>query len=269
MGVRNLTYSRFLTQVGKHSKAQLEQYAPSILRRFEIPGYQKNAPFQPTTFLLDYSTKKYLYVQPSCLNMFGLTVEYFLETGLDMFLSRWHKADFEVINTVVFRDNLLFLKQLQNEDYKQYIFSYNYRWLNPKKEFINVLQRFSYVPGEKNDRPAGMVGAAFDISHYKNDSTVIHSIEKVAQNEHGRYNELVFRKVHPVYDNRYVKCFSKKEIEVLRLLAVGKGSKQVASEMGISINTVNNHRRNMLKKSGCKTSSELINEAVKIGLVHQ
>jgi DNA-binding CsgD family transcriptional regulator len=44
-------------------------------------------------------------------------------------------------------------------------------------------------------------------------------------------------------------------------------SKQIAAEMSISMNTVSNHRKNMLAKTESKTSSELIKYALKHGLV--
>jgi DNA-binding NarL/FixJ family response regulator len=40
-----------------------------------------------------------------------------------------------------------------------------------------------------------------------------------------------------------------REIEVIGFLAIGYSSKQIATEMKIATNTVDNHRQSMLKKS--------------------
>jgi len=49
-----------------------------------------------------------------------------------------------------------------------------------------------------------------------------------------------------------------REKEILTYIAEGFSSKQIAARLFISINTVANHRRNMLHKKGAKTSAELI-----------
>lgn len=114
--------------------------------------------------------------------------------------------------------------------------------------------------------PSGVIGVIFDITHFKNDTSTIHTIERT-ENNNGRVNELVFKKVHPVYEITRTQFLSKRELEILKYISKGLSSKQVAHEMSLSINTVNNHRKNMLAKMGCKSSSELMNYALKRGLL--
>ncbi|MFC7527035.1 response regulator transcription factor [Parapedobacter sp. GCM10030251] len=54
---------------------------------------------------------------------------------------------------------------------------------------------------------------------------------------------------------------------MIRLLAAGHTSKLIASALGITKNTVENHRQRLLKKAGCYTSSELTAYAVNHGLI--
>ena len=49
-----------------------------------------------------------------------------------------------------------------------------------------------------------------------------------------------------------------RELEVLQFIAQGFSSKQIADKLFISENTVSNHRRNMLRKRGAKSSAELV-----------
>lgn len=60
---------------------------------------------------------------------------------------------------------------------------------------------------------------------------------------------------------------SPKEMEVLQLLAAGKSTKDIACLMGISINTVESHRRHLLTKLGSRNVAELIMNAVSEGLL--
>ena len=57
-----------------------------------------------------------------------------------------------------------------------------------------------------------------------------------------------------------------REREVLQLLAEGKTSKQIAKHMQISTNTVEAHRRNIMKKLNLHSIAELTKYAVRHGL---
>lgn len=52
--------------------------------------------------------------------------------------------------------------------------------------------------------------------------------------------------------------FSDREFEILKLIAKGLKSDQIAEELFLSVHTINTHRRRILKKTGCSTIAELI-----------
>ena len=58
-----------------------------------------------------------------------------------------------------------------------------------------------------------------------------------------------------------------KEIEIIKLLAQGKTTKDIAKEIFISYHTVNTHRKNILAKLNINNTSELVMYAVKKGIV--
>lgn len=63
-------------------------------------------------------------------------------------------------------------------------------------------------------------------------------------------------------DNLTPPCFlTQREIEVLKLLALGKSNKEVANDLGISTRTVEAHRLNIRHKSNCFKLSDLVNLA--------
>jgi DNA-binding NarL/FixJ family response regulator len=51
--------------------------------------------------------------------------------------------------------------------------------------------------------------------------------------------------------SRYPDGLSQREVEVLRLIALGKGNKEIADWLVISRNTVIRHVNNILAKTGC------------------
>ncbi len=58
-----------------------------------------------------------------------------------------------------------------------------------------------------------------------------------------------------------------REKEVLKLIAEGKSSKEIADLLFISIYTVNNHRAKIIKKLGLKKTADLVRYAIREGYV--
>jgi len=58
-----------------------------------------------------------------------------------------------------------------------------------------------------------------------------------------------------------------REIEIVKLLAEGLTSQQMADRLVISPRTVETHRANLMKKTGAKNSIELVKKVEKIGLL--
>lgn len=61
--------------------------------------------------------------------------------------------------------------------------------------------------------------------------------------------------------------FSKREMEILRLLKIGMRSSEIAGRLFISRHTVDTHRRKMLEKTGCKNIMELVHHASRLGII--
>ncbi len=51
---------------------------------------------------------------------------------------------------------------------------------------------------------------------------------------------------------------TKREVEIVQLIAAGKSSHQIADELFLSVHTINSHRKNILKKLNLKSPTQLI-----------
>lgn len=60
---------------------------------------------------------------------------------------------------------------------------------------------------------------------------------------------------------------TQKELEVLKLLATGSTSKQIADSLGISIKTVETHRKNMQRKFDAINGCHLVYKAAKANII--
>jgi DNA-binding NarL/FixJ family response regulator len=69
---------------------------------------------------------------------------------------------------------------------------------------------------------------------------------------------------HPEEDRARL---SRRQREVLQLVAEGKTMKEVATVLGISTRTAESYKYEMMRTLGIRTSAELIHYAIRIGLI--
>jgi DNA-binding NarL/FixJ family response regulator len=60
---------------------------------------------------------------------------------------------------------------------------------------------------------------------------------------------------------------TQREREILQLLAEGSTTKEIASHLGVSVKTVETHRRNMMQKLNMRSVAELTKYAIREGLI--
>ncbi len=60
---------------------------------------------------------------------------------------------------------------------------------------------------------------------------------------------------------------SAREIEVVQLVAEGNSAQEIADKLNISKRTVESHRANIMKKTGCRSIADLIKYAIKEGII--
>jgi DNA-binding CsgD family transcriptional regulator len=70
-----------------------------------------------------------------------------------------------------------------------------------------------------------------------------------------------------IENNPSENLLSKREIEVLGLISQGLKSKNIADRLYISVNTVNNHRQNILSKTKSVNTSHALFYAKQIGII--
>jgi DNA-binding NarL/FixJ family response regulator len=77
----------------------------------------------------------------------------------------------------------------------------------------------------------------------------------------------VHEKLKNPENTRLPNDLTKREHEVLGLVAMGKGNKEIAECLFISVKTVETHKGNILEKLGLRNSAELIKYAIKNNIV--
>jgi DNA-binding NarL/FixJ family response regulator len=82
------------------------------------------------------------------------------------------------------------------------------------------------------------------------------------------YEQLNLRHLNGKIESPLAKKLTNREMEVLRLITVGKTSKEVADRLSLSVETVRSYRKSMMRKLGARNIASLIRVAMEEGITH-
>ena len=173
----------------------------------------------------------------------------------------------------VFAFSKVYINILENfdSDYvKQLRMSLYFRILNVHSEYYWVMVQYplgmnpSLLMNEEGKLHYGLVFVT-DISHIRHDGNAM----MVIFDPQNQKSQLFFCNEEALLKEESVTVpeITNREKQVLRMIAKGFASKEIAYRLNIAIKTVDNHRQNMLKKTNAKSSSELVSTFLRLGVI--
>jgi DNA-binding CsgD family transcriptional regulator len=259
-----ITYTGLLNDVYYRSNDIDSREVLQLLRQAEaIP--QKLLPFKGIIHVIDYTQRRHVSISGPVKNMIGYDPRMIIESGLNFVIDIFQKDDFRIYNEIIFHQAIAFLKKTNQKDHNDYIFSYSYRMRKADGKWLNLFQQGSYITDPKTNLPLYGIAMVTDISPLKKDNCMIFSIDK-KDSEAGWFNyKNVLNEYY--YPDPQESRLTRREREIVCWLAEGLSSKQIADKLFLSENTIVNHRKSLLKKTNAKNVAELIQYAVKKGII--
>lgn len=153
-----------------------------------------------------------------------------------------------------------FFQTLSREQIPNYKVRYDYRIQKKNGEYIRILQQVLTIQYEQG-KVLRTFGVHTDISHLKMDGIPVLSF--IGLNGEPSLLDIQVEKRF----STSVSGLTKREHEILRFLVAGKSSEEISKVLFISKQTVDTHRKNLLKKTGCINTVELTSVAVKKGWI--
>ena len=129
---------------------------------------------------------------------------------------------------------------------------------NSKKNLNNLLAQYDKT------HVIGLISNHYDRNLYDNFADNIFITDK-----YETIKQIISKHFNaaPSSTNEIDNTLSEREIDVLKLLAIGKSNKEIAEQLFISIHTVISHRKNISNKLGVKSTAALVIYAVANGLI--
>jgi DNA-binding CsgD family transcriptional regulator len=245
----------------------LEQYFPEPSDKeglLENPQFKILMSQLPGTLaVVDFTDKSYHYFSDSVKDVLGYEPEHYYKNGFAFTITQFppehQKVMLEHILPMAFER---FSGYAEIGESKNVRISYTTLLSNKDGKYKWFLHQLSVLETDEQGKIRLGLKLLTDISEFKKDNQINFVISKKDQN--GIYQN-VFSTAFLTEDSSPL--ISGRELEILQLISTGKSSKNIADSLCISEHTVSTHRKNMLKKTGCQTSHELVRYAIANGLM--
>jgi DNA-binding NarL/FixJ family response regulator len=110
------------------------------------------------------------------------------------------------------------------------------------------------------------LGVAGYVLKHTSSQVLGEAIHQIAKGEKF-FEPSVSRRLRNESDKTHLSNLSPREVEVLQLIAEGEANKQIASELNISIKTVEKHRQNVMNKLRIHDTAGLTRYAIGAGII--
>jgi len=211
-------------------------------------------------YIVDFYDRQIKYINPSVKEVLGLEPS---SVTFDDIISHVHPED---IHYVAQAEDLL-LKYMytpvRREKITQYKCSYCFR-LRTKDGSYQLFQHQTIVLTTDED---GNFARALNIHTNISHLTCTNNYKVTIASLTGEQNYLSIDVLTTDEQKSPPVIFSRREKEVIHLIAKGFNSQKIADLLYISAHTVKKHRGNITQKSGVKSSSELVAKCIKEGLI--
>lgn len=254
-------YGRCLEAVNQISGGASEKSIDKYLQ--EMGFFNKDTTYLNAVYgIIDLSNLSFRYITNTTIAL-GVSEENFIKKGFSQFLQTMIP---EAKNTSAAPALLSFLMDsLKNTptDLRQNFAAYAYgiKHLRPSgKAFHSMVQLFG-LEYDKNNFPTLCFFVVQDIDH----------LIKPTDQYWGRINInngafiTTFSSKDMILKKQDI--FSKRELDVLKLLLKGFESKQIAEKLFISSNTVDNHRKNMIRRLDARDTTALVQLTKYLGIL--
>jgi DNA-binding CsgD family transcriptional regulator len=154
-----------------------------------------------------------------------------------------------------------FFATLSADQIPNYKVRYDYRIRKSNGDYMRILQQVVTIQFSEDKGLLRTLGIHTDISSIKPDGAPVLSF--IGLNGEPSYENVKAREIFSVSSA----ALTSRERQILGLLIEGKKSDEISELLYISKLTVDTHRKNLLKKTTCSNTAELISTAIKKGWV--
>jgi DNA-binding CsgD family transcriptional regulator len=205
---------------------------------------------------IDCSKKQFMFISRSIKNVLGYSHDFYLKAGLSFALESIHPDDLRKLSFLQKRILRVF-HDYPVEKRKLLKFDSNFRVKRADGKYVQILRQTIFPELTEDGEASFDFSTCTDISRYKQDNNMKLTIY-LREGDN-------FRQLQEFDISASENVLTKRQSQIIELIAQGMTSNQIAHKLVISAETVKNHRKKILENTGAKN----IAEAMKITFGNQ
>ncbi|WP_237057458.1 LuxR C-terminal-related transcriptional regulator [Microbulbifer sediminum] len=233
------------------------------LDRFElddlVSSVFSNGPFY--FYIVDFKDFHLDYVSPSISAIHGLPPG---EVTFQDILDRVHPDDMPFVSRAEQRGIEIIYERIPPEKRKKYKMSYCFRFQTADGSYQLFNHQAIMLTADENNRLSKSLNIHTNISHLSSESN--RRLSVIGMLGEPSFLNIAVDGEAPIPEASRP-LFTGREMEVIRLLSQGMTSRDIAERLFIAVDTVKNHRKNIMKKSSCKNVGQLVTRCITEGLL--
>ncbi len=244
---------RFTEIFSENTHLDSKVIAPHIERLKELDKVLPTS----STFLMLTNTieQRYEYFTKNIELGMGVTRDQLYKDGIKLFLEMIHPEEVELWLGMIQEMTTYIAENIKIEDRTRLDIQYNYRIKVPKEgRYLNVIENQIPVHYTAEGQIALCFGQVTLIGH--DEELPIRGKIRML-NKNNQY-ETIFIKNYS--KEIFLDALTNRENDIVRLLAMNNTSKEIGNKLCISHQTVDKHRKNILKKLGLNSTRDLVSK---------
>lgn len=241
-------------------------------KKYDVPPHFKKmaslmAPGKSYYYIANFHTLELEMISNSVVDFTGkqpeeVDIEHLLSLALPEEIEKVHKKE-KVISE-------FFSNYLEKHELLQYKVVYTYKYRNYKGEVRVMLHQATCLSLNEAGRFVHVFSIHSDISHLTSTSSQDISFINIEGGE-SFYNidtsKGVFDPKRLSKKENLKKLLSSREIDIIKQLALGYSADEISVNLNISSHTVKTHKKNILRKTESRNSTQLVSLCLAEGLI--
>lgn len=184
--------------------------------------------------------------------------------SLDKILEILHPEDLEKIHEKEATAGDFLLSKIPKEQIPHYKVVYLMRLRHTDGTYKTILHQAKTLLVSNDGKIQKVLGIHTDVTYLN--MPIDHRISFVS-NTLPSYHSLQVGEDVELLENSCAKLLTERERDIIKLLSKGKNFNEMAVILSVSPHTINTHKRNILRKSKCSNTTELVARCIREGAI--
>lgn len=212
-------------------------------------------------YILNFVTLQMDFVSDKTSEILGIAPSQF---SLDKTLRLMHPEDLSRMPEKESTIGDFLFNKIPKEDILLYKVVYLMRFKHADGTYKTILHQAKALTVSDDGTIQQALGIHTDVTYLN--IPVDHKVSFISEERPSYYSQQTGNKLMLVEDG-FRNLFTPREKEILKRIAEGENFIEIAKLLNVSPHTVNTHKKNILRKSHCKNTTELVAQCIRKGVI--